>query len=210
MKVIEIYETIVGEGGKMGYPCTILRLGGCNLRCKWCDTEYAFDVSDCLEITVDEVARKLQELGHTKVMITGGEPLMQGKEVELLMSKYPDYYYMVQTNGSMSIKPVMDDADLICMDIKTPSSGMAGKFYEENLDMLCPYDEIKFVVADNIDYKFAVDTIKKYELDKIFNVFLSPVDADSKTAKKVTEWLVKDKLENVRISVQQHKIVGVR
>ena len=203
MFINEIYSSIQGESTYAGVPMTFVRLGRCNLRCRWCDTAYAFDVGT--EQTLVEILETVDALGQPVVEVTGGEPLLQ-KETPDLMQRLLDkgYQVLIETGGSLDISVVPEGVVRI-IDIKCPGSGESGRNRWDNLDALREGDQIKFVLADRDDYCWARDVIGKHRLDTRSMVLLSPVHGEL-NAQELVQWVLEDKL-NVRIQVQLHKFI---
>ncbi len=152
LKINEIYKSIQGESTSAGKPCVFVRLTYCNLRCTYCDTEYAF--YDGKDMSVQQVIDEVGKYNCKLVEVTGGEPLVQMDECLELMNKLCDlgYEVMIETGGSLSIKEV-DQRVKIIMDLKCPSSGMEKKNLYENIQYLKPTDELKFVIGNREDYE---------------------------------------------------------
>ena len=162
--VTEIFLTIQGEGRRAGLPCTLVRLCGCNLRCRWCDTRYAWTEGRRMEM--EEVLREVRRLRCGRVELTGGEPLLQEGAGELLGRLCEDgREVLLETNGSLDIAGV-DERVVRIMDIKCPSSGCDGATRWENVPLLRPRDEVKFVLADRADYEYARAAIARHALAK--------------------------------------------
>ncbi|MCK4602608.1 MAG: radical SAM protein, partial [Phycisphaerae bacterium] len=160
--VNEIFRSIQGEGARAGLPCTLVRLTGCNLRCNWCDTKYAW--AEGREMSVDEVLARVAELRCRRVEVTGGEPLAQPAAMELLRRLCEaGYETLLETNGSLDISQV-DPRVVRIVDLKCPSSGQADANRWENVEHLSSRDEVKFVIADRDDYEFACDAVRRGEL----------------------------------------------
>lgn len=203
LKINEIFYSIQGESSLMGVPCIFVRLTYCNLRCTYCDTEYAFyEGSDML---IDDIITKVESYNCKLVEITGGEPLVQDN-VHILMKKLCDkgYEVMLETGGSLTIKDV-DKRIKIIMDLKTPSSGMMDKNLYDNINYLKPADEVKFVIGDREDYEWSKEIIDKYKLNEKVTVLMSPV-FDKVQNIDLTTWILRDRL-NVRFQVQLHKYI---
>jgi len=203
MNVCEIFTSIQGESSYAGIPCIFIRLSGCNLRCTYCDTTYAYDQG--FPMSVDEILKMVQGSGLSLVEITGGEPLLQietGKLVDKLIQY--NYTVMIETNGSMVIKELNKNA-VIIMDIKTPSSGMADRMNYTNLDDLKPSDEVKFVIGDRADYEWAVGILKKYFLPDRCKVLFSNIFG-LLHPESLAQWIVEDSLP-VRLNLQIHKYI---
>ena len=203
LKVNEIFYSIQGESSYAGERCVFVRLTGCNLRCTYCDTEYAF--YDGEEFSIDEIIEKVNSYNCKLVEITGGEPLMQN-EVHQLMSKLCDagYKVLLETSGSLTIENV-DGRVVNILDFKTPSSGMEKKNYFKNVEYLKPEDEVKFVIGSRTDYDWSKKIIKKYQLDKKVKILFSSVFGIIEH-KNLVEWILKDNL-NVRYQLQLHKYI---
>ena len=203
LKINEIFYSIQGESTFAGERCLFVRLTGCNLRCTYCDTEYAFYDGD--EFSVHETVAKIKKYDCKLVEITGGEPLLQS-EVHELMSKLCDdnFTVLLETSGSLSIKNV-DERVVIIMDIKTPSSKMESKNIFENINFLKPNDEVKFVIGSHEDYDWAKEIIEKYNLDKKVKILFSSVFG-AVEHRDLVEWILRDNL-NVRYQLQLHKYI---
>ena len=203
LTITEIFHSIQGESSYMGRPCVFVRLTYCNLRCVWCDTEYAFDGGT--EMTLDEVLGAVRMYGCRLVEITGGEPLVQ-EGVYALMTQLCDegYEVLLETGGSIDISRVDPRVKRI-VDIKCPGSGMEKKNYWKNIDYLAPGDEIKFVIADRQDYEWAKDVMNTYELEKNGPVLMSVVFGVLEPI-QLAEWILEDKL-HVRFQLQMHKYI---
>jgi 7-carboxy-7-deazaguanine synthase len=201
--VSEIFRSIQGEGTRAGRPCTLIRLAGCNLHCRWCDTEYALHEGESM--TIETVLAKVAALKGKLVEVTGGEPLIQEGTLELLrrLSK-AGYEVLLETSGERDITPVGSPVVRI-VDIKCPSSGESQHIRWENLEHLRSTDEVKFVVADRADYDFAADVIARFDLVKHCTVLVGAV-AGQLDSGKLAEWILEDGL-NVRLQVQLHKIL---
>lgn len=205
IKVNEIFKSIQGESTYAGLPCTFIRLAGCNLRCTYCDTNYAFYQGK--ELTDDEIIAKIEEYGAGCVEFTGGEPLLQEetpKLLKVLLDK--GYKVLIETNGSICVG-CLDERLTIIMDIKTPKSGMSHRMNLKNLNFLKKTDEVKFVVMDESDYLWAKDVIVKNGLiDKFENrILLSPAYG-LLSPKSLVSWVLRDNLP-VRVQLQIHKYI---
>ncbi len=204
LKINEIYMSIQGESSKAGFPCVFVRLTYCNLRCTYCDTEYAF--YEGKDYTIAQVIEKVKEFGCRLVEITGGEPLVQDEECRLLMTKLCDeeFEVMLETGGSLPIKDI-DNRVKIIMDLKCPSSGMMKKNLYENINFLKADDELKFVIGSREDYEWTKEIIGKYELDKKCSILLSVVFGSLEPVALV-EWMLQDKIK-ARFQLQMHKFI---
>jgi len=203
MKVNEIFKSIQGETTFQGTPSLFIRTTGCNFRCNWCDTRYAYD--DGTDYTVDEILKIVEKYQYKYVVITGGEPLTQ-KEVPLLVERLirDGYTVLVETNGSLDISTLHPDSFKI-VDIKCPGSGMSEKMCWQNIDYLTAQDEIKFIIADREDYLWAKSIIESYKLPDRCAVLLSPV-FNKLDPKALAGWILADNL-SVRLQLQIHKYI---
>jgi 7-carboxy-7-deazaguanine synthase len=203
LKINEIFYSIQGESSFAGERCVFVRLTGCNLRCTYCDTEYAF--YDGFDMSVDEIVNKVASYNCDVVEITGGEPLLQN-EVHSLMTKLCDkgFTVLIETSGSLSIKNV-DKRVVNVLDFKTPSSKMDKKNDFSNVDYLKPTDEVKFVLGSREDYDWAKNIINKYKLDKKVTVLFSSVFGKIEH-EEIVNWILDDRL-NVRYQLQMHKYI---
>lgn len=204
LKVNEIFYSIQGEGTSTGLPCVFVRLTYCNLRCTYCDTEYAF--YDGKDMTFTEIIDEVKKYDCKLVEITGGEPLVQMDECLTLMNQLCDagFDVMIETGGSLSIKEI-DERVKIIMDLKCPSSGMEKKNLYENINYLKSTDELKFVIGSREDYDWTLEMIKKYQLINKCEILFSVVFGKLEPVQLVN-WILKDKL-NVRFQLQVHKFI---
>ncbi|MEL9999502.1 MAG: radical SAM protein [Thermoplasmata archaeon] len=202
MKVNEIFYSIQGEGVYMGIPMVFVRFTGCNLRCSWCDTKYAWEEGK--EMKIDEILAEIKKYKTNWVCITGGEPLLQEdiyKFIDRLLNM--GYKILLETNGSITLENLPCEDNLIVdMDIKTPSSGMSKFMDLSNLEILGPKDTVKFVIANQEDYAFFKEFIKNNEIKG--EIILQP--EGNKNLKWLVEKVLEDQL-NVRVLPQLHKIV---
>ena len=203
IKINEIYLSVQGESTHTGLPCIFIRLTGCNLRCSWCDTAYAFHEGK--NMSIDEILQKVESFGIHLVEITGGEPLMQDN-VYTLMRRLIEkgYKVMLETGGSISLERVPKDVIKI-MDLKCPGSGEQEKNNLDNLKLLTPHDEVKFVILDRKDYEWSRDIIEKFKINETAHILLSPV-FDKLELKEMVKWILEDRLP-VRLQTQLHKII---
>ncbi len=204
LTVNEIFHSIQGESTLAGAPCVFVRLTACDLRCRWCDTPYAFH--EGRKQSVDEVVAQVEAYGCPTVEITGGEPLLQADAIPL-MSRLLEkgYRVMVETGGHRSIAGVPAGVIRI-VDIKCPGSGESDRNDWSNLSLLTPLDQVKFVLADRADYEFAREVITREHLaDRCGAVLLSPVHGEL-ALKPLAEWILADRLP-VRLQVQLHKYI---
>lgn len=203
MKVCEIFSSIQGESSYAGIPCTFIRLSGCNLRCTYCDTTYAYEEGS--EMTVEEVMAEVRRSGLGLVEITGGEPLLQGEVSQLIERLVNDgYRVLVETNGSVDISNLNKEV-IVIMDIKTPGSGMASEVLLSNLSVLKREDEVKFVLCSREDYEWAKEFIKKHSLTERCTILFSPAFGVL-DPERLSRWIIEDRL-NVRLNLQIHKYI---
>jgi len=203
MKVCEIFTSIQGESTFAGVPCTFIRMSGCNMRCLYCDTVYAYEEGD--ELTEEEILDKVREAGLATVEITGGEPLLQ-PAVCLLVKNLLDlgYRVLIETNGSQDIEG-LDRRAVIILDIKTPGSGMSGRARLSNLFLLKPEDEVKFVMTDRNDYEWSRSFLREHSLERVCKILFSPAFG-MLDPRDLATWILEDKLE-VRLNLQLHKYI---
>jgi 7-carboxy-7-deazaguanine synthase len=204
LKVNEIFYSIQGEGTSTGLPCVFVRLTYCNLRCTYCDTEYAF--YEGKDMTFTEIIDEVKKYDCKLVEITGGEPLVQMDECLTLMKQLCDagFEVMIETGGSLSIKEI-DKRVKIIMDLKCPSSEMGKKNLYENINYLKSSDELKFVIGSREDYDWTLEIIQKYQLLNRCEILFSVVFGKLEPVQLVN-WILKDKL-NVRFQLQVHKFI---
>jgi 7-carboxy-7-deazaguanine synthase len=204
MLISEIFYSLQGEGKLIGAPTVFVRTAGCNLRCKWCDTEYAFEGGK--EMELDEIMKEIELHDCNQVCITGGEPLIQ-KDMVKLVQKLLDrnFSISVETGGSVSVDSLPCDEKLVVsLDIKCPSSGEEGKMDFSNIELMSPNDQLKFVIADDVDYTYAKEIIAKYH--PICKVIFQPVGGLELV--ELSEKVLKDRIEcDVRVLPQLHKLI---
>jgi 7-carboxy-7-deazaguanine synthase len=203
LRVTEIFRSIQGESTRTGLPCAFIRLTGCSLRCVWCDTAYAFHGGD--EMTVSEAASKVLALGTELVEVTGGEPLEQ-EAVYPLMERLLEagLTLLLETGGHVPLDRV-DPRVIKIVDVKAPGSGMEAANLPENLHLLGPRDELKFVLADRRDFDWALGFVRSRDLDRKNVVTFSPV-WERLSAADLAEW-VRDSGRNIRLGLQLHKLL---
>jgi len=205
LRVNEIFYSIQGESSYAGRPCVFVRLTGCNLRCSYCDTRYAYEEGGMLEI--NHIFEQIAPMQCRLVEITGGEPLMQEEAPVLIESLLEDgYEVLLETNGSLDIARV-DDRCVKIVDIKCPSSGMSDHMDMENLNRLSLHDEIKFVLGTREDYEYArkiLNHLNSRSL-KINSVNFSPVFGQLQP-ETLAEWILADHLA-CRLHLQLHKYI---
>lgn len=220
MFITEIFKSIQGESSYSGLPCIFVRLTGCNLRCKWCDTAYAFHGGT--KYSLDDILRRAAEFSGGRenggrnvrlVEITGGEPLLQPETPELARRLLDSgYTVLIETSGERDISQLPREVVKI-VDVKCPDSGEGGKFNLANLEALEKKDEIKFVIASRRDYDFAREFMAEHRLsERVHEILFSPVFADpagawpAMDARELAEWILADNLP-VRLGLQLHKFV---
>jgi 7-carboxy-7-deazaguanine synthase len=204
--VTEIFLSLQGESSFAGLPCTFVRLTGCALRCAWCDSAYAF--SGGTEMSVEEVVDEVERLGAPLVEITGGEPLEQESFYPLAAALCDrGHAVLVETGGHVPIGRV-DSRAIRILDVKCPGSGMENRNDLENLNLLGPRDEVKFVVADRTDFEWAEALVAERRLDEKHTILISPAfdGAASAIAPQVAEW-VRDSKRRLRLNLQVHKLL---
>ena len=207
LNVSEIFHSIQGEGSMAGLPCVFIRLQGCNLRCKWCDTPYALEIKEKADIlTLRQTIDRISGYKCKFIEFTGGEPLLQ-KNVLPLMQYLAEngYTIAVETNGNIDIG-ITPPGVIRIMDLKCPSSGMGDKNNFNNIEKLNEGDNVKFVIADKEDYEWAKSIYYEYELyDKPIHLIFSPAFGLME-AKELAARILEDKLK-VRLQLQLHKYI---
>lgn len=203
LRVTEIFHSIQGEADAVGWPTVFVRMTGCPLRCVWCDTEYSFHGGQWR--TIDQILVEVAQYGVRHVCVTGGEPLSQ-KRCLLLLHRLCDAGYEVslETSGALDIAAV-DPRVRKVVDLKAPGSGEAGRNRWKNLAHLRPHDQVKFVLADRIDYDWARAVVTEHALDTRCHVLFSPV-AGVLPPRELAEWILSDRLP-VRLQIQLHKLL---
>ena len=203
MKINEVFKSIQGESSYAGLPCVFIRTTSCNLRCRWCDTAYAFH--EGVERSVESLLQEVRSFGCRCVELTGGEPLLQ-EEIYPLMTTLLDegHLVLIETSGSVPVDRV-DPRAVLIMDIKCPGSGMSQTVHWENLRRLKARDEIKFVIANRADYDWAKEVLVKHALLDGRTVLFSPVFAELEP-RQLAEWILEDHLP-VRFQLQLHKYI---
>jgi 7-carboxy-7-deazaguanine synthase len=223
MFVTEIFKSIQGEGTRAGLPCIFVRLTGCNLRCTWCDTAYAFhggkkmSVDDVLA-RVDELAERREDTNSSRVAVplvelTGGEPLLQEEIYEVAQKLLTaGYTVLIETSGERFVGRLPQEVIKI-VDVKCPDSGEADTFEMKNLEAIGSRDEVKFVLSTRRDYEFARDFTRQHQLSqRVGAVLFSPVFDDPQgkwqglPPRALVEWILADGLP-VRLGLQLHKFV---
>ena len=201
LKINEIYHSIQGESSYSGLPCVFVRLTYCNLRCSYCDTEYAF--YEGKDMSIKQIIKKINSYKCNLVEITGGEPLLQKNCIKLINElEKNNKKVLIETGGSLSIQNISKKTHII-LDLKCPSSNMENKNLWANLDYIKKTDEIKFVVGNKVDYEWTKNIIKKYDLENKCHLLISPV-YDKIDNEKIINWILKDNLK-IRFQIQLHK-----
>jgi len=203
LRVNEIFHSIQGESTHAGRPCVFVRLTGCNLRCVWCDTAYAFHDGEPME--VEEVLARVRAYGCGLVEVTGGEPLLQPEAIDLMRALMAGgFEVLLETGGSLPIGNVPAGVKRI-VDVKCPGSGESARNLWGNLDVLRPGDELKFVVRDRRDYEWAAGEVRARELHERAPILFSPVHPGL-AGSDLAGWVLADRLP-VRVQLQMHKIL---
>ena len=201
LRINEIFHSIQGESTRAGEPCVFVRLTGCNLRCVWCDTEYAFHQGR--DMSVVEVLERVESYRCRMVEITGGEPLLQADVIPLMEELVQrNHVVLLETGGSLPIDGVPRGVRRI-IDVKCPGSGEADRNRWENLEQLREGDELKFVLAHREDYDWAVRQIEQRKLAGRCPLLFSPVHGEL-SAGEMAGWVLEDRLP-VRVQLQLHK-----
>lgn len=201
LRISEIFFSLQGESSRVGLPTVFIRLTGCPLRCTYCDSAHAFTGGQSLSIRA--ILEATAQFGTRYVCVTGGEPLAQKNCLNLLRALCDGGYSVsLETSGAIDISGV-DARVMKVLDIKTPGSGEAKKNLWENLAHLTRHDEIKFVLCDEADYRWAQQVVKTRKLDQHCEILFSPVHQEL-AARDVAEWILRDRLP-VRMQVQLHK-----
>lgn len=203
LRVTEIFHSIQGESSRVGLPTVFVRLTGCPLRCVWCDTEYAFSGGELLSLA--GILQRVAGFECPTVCVTGGEPLAQ-KNCLALLTALCDAGHSVslETSGALDISGV-DPRVARIVDLKAPGSGEAARNRWENLDVLTPHDELKFVLASRADYDWAVAACRQHEIFGRCPVLFSPVQGELDQA-QLAQWILEDRLP-LRFQLQLHKLL---
>lgn len=201
LRINEIFYSIQGESSFAGYPCVFVRMTGCNLRCTYCDTAYAYDEGQDMEIV--QIIENVEKYPCRLIEITGGEPLIQIETPELVYQLITrGWTVLLETNGTCDISKLPAGCIRI-LDIKCPDSGESGKMDWDNIPLLYKRDEVKFVLSSRDDFFWACDVVDRYRLNDKHIVHFSPV-VKKVNPQDLAEWLLKDNL-NIRIHIQLHK-----
>jgi 7-carboxy-7-deazaguanine synthase len=203
MKITEIYSSIQGETQYAGLPCTLVRTTGCDLRCGYCDSAFAFNGGR--DLSIDEIVGEVDRLGAPLVLLTGGEPMLQ-RELPKLAARLLDvgYRVMIETSGAHPLDALPAEVVRV-VDVKTPASGESHRMRWELLGSLRPRDAVKFVLADEPDYRWACDVVRTHELGGRTEVLFSPVHGRL-DPKDLVAWMLRDRIP-ARLNLQLHKYV---
>lgn len=204
LTVNEIYLSIQGESTHVGRPCVFVRLTACDLRCRWCDTPYAFTGGQ--KMSIEDVLEQIARHPCRLVEITGGEPLLQ-PDVHSLMARLlaSGSEVLLETGGHQPTDRVPDGV-VVILDVKCPASGEAGKMHWPNLDRVKPMDEVKFVIQDRGDFEYACDVVRRYDLaSRVRAVLFSPVHGVL-APDVLARWLLAEHVP-ARLQLQAHKYI---
>ncbi len=203
LRLTEVFVSLQGETSRTGLPTVFIRLAGCPLRCRWCDTPYSFQGGQT--ISLGALLARVADFGVPTVCVTGGEPLAQKNCLPLLTALCDaGYSVSLETSGALDISKVDPRVSRI-VDVKAPESGEDTRNRWENIAHLTPHDEIKFVLANRADYDWAVELLRERRLDRICPVLFSPVQGELAPA-DLADWIIADRLP-VRMQVQLHKVL---
>ncbi|HET6146370.1 MAG TPA: radical SAM protein [Polyangia bacterium] len=203
MRITEIYASIQGETQYAGLPCTLVRTTGCDLRCAYCDSAFAFHGGQ--DMALDQILTAVRDLGAGLVLLTGGEPMLQreiGQLAAMLLAE--GYRVMIETSGAHPVDSLPAEVVRI-VDVKTPGSGESARMRWDVLDGLRPQDAVKFVLASEDDYRWATEVIRSRKLDQRTEVLMSPSHGVLDPQQLVT-WMLRDRLR-ARLNLQLHKYV---
>ena len=203
LKITEIFASVQGETSYSGYPFAFVRLTGCNLRCRYCDTTYAYDSGE--EFPLEEVVSRVTAFRLTRACVTGGEPLLQEGAFALvtaLLDRGQDV--LVETNGTLPLAG-LDPRAVKIMDVKCPSSGEGRKMLWENFRHLTERDEVKFVISSEEDYRYAKEVAARYRRERKWGILLSPAFGFL-PPERLAGWMVADGID-ARLQLQLHKLV---
>jgi len=203
LKISEIFFSLQGESSRAGLPTVFVRLTGCPLRCVWCDTEHAFSGGN--KMSLDAILEEVRGYGVPHVCVTGGEPLAQRDCLALLRALCDAAYEVsLETSGALDISGV-DARVARIVDLKAPGSGESGKNRWQNVELLTPHDELKFVLKDRADYEWARQVIRDRRLETVCPLLVSPVQGEV-DPQELAEWVLADRLP-VRFQLQLHKLL---
>ncbi|MCG6966715.1 MAG: 7-carboxy-7-deazaguanine synthase QueE [Chromatiaceae bacterium] len=203
LRITEIFHSLQGEAASIGWRTVFVRLTGCPLRCGYCDTAYAFKGGEWWKI--DAILEQVAGFAARYVTVTGGEPLAQPECLTLLGALCDaGYRVSLETSGALDVTPV-DPRVVKVMDLKTPGSGEVDKNRYANIEHLSPADQVKFVIADEADYQWSCEQLRRWDLAARCEVLFSPVAGQMRPA-QLAEWILRDRLD-VRFQLQLHKIL---
>lgn len=203
LRITEIFHSLQGESRTVGWPTVFIRLTGCPLRCVYCDTEYAF--TGGTKMAIPQILARVREFDARYVTVTGGEPLAQKACLPLLTALADEGYEVsLETSGAIDVAPV-DPRVIKVVDLKTPSSGEVERNRYENLTLLGPRDQVKFVIMNRDDYQWSVDKLRSYQLAERVEVLFSPA-AGYQDPTELAEAILRDRLP-VRFQLQLHKLL---
>jgi len=204
LRITEIFHSLQGETSTTGLPTVFVRLTGCPLRCGYCDTAYAFEGGQ--KMALSDIMATVNDYGARYVTVTGGEPLAQPQCIDLLEQLCDaGYRVSLETSGAMSVADV-DPRVFKIVDLKTPGSGEMARNLYDNIPLLLPHDEVKFVICDRQDYDWSCLKMDELQLaDKVAEILFSPSQAEL-APRQLAEWMLQDKL-SVRMQLQTHKYI---
>ena len=204
LRITEIFYSLQGETSTTGFPTVFVRLTGCPLRCTYCDTEYAFHGGK--KYSLQQILADVDSYGTQYITVTGGEPLAQPNCIPLLAALCDKGYKVsLETSGAMPVEEV-DPRVVKILDLKTPASGEVSRNLYENIDLLQPHDEVKFVICDRADYQWARMKMDELGLlERVKNVLFSPSQGQL-TSTVLADWILQDRLP-VRFQMQLHKLL---
>ena len=204
LRISEIFYSLQGETRTVGLPTVFVRLTGCPLRCRWCDTEHAFKGGELLSI--EAVLAQVAQYSPSYVTVTGGEPLGQKACLQLLTALADQGYEVsLETSGALTLADV-DPRIVKVMDLKPPASGESHRNLYDNIALLGKQDQLKFVIADRDDYQWSVAKLIEYNLaDRVSDVLFSPV-SETMSAEQLAGWILEDRLP-VRFQLQLHRMI---
>ncbi|MCF6138321.1 7-carboxy-7-deazaguanine synthase QueE [Pseudalkalibacillus berkeleyi] len=218
LPMVEIFETVEGEGSMAGFPTVFVRVFHCNLRCTWCDTDYSYaPAKEEYKATIEEIVEKVQSFPSRRICFTGGEPLIHGTKSAALLKAMCDLDHItdvhIETNGAIDLIPfealrnedeaIKNKARFI-MDYKLPDSGEMDRMIHENFEILRSQDEIKFVIGSDEDFNIATSVVKEHH--KEGQVLFSPV-WETMPPKKLVSKMLAEPLPEVKLSLQMHKVI---
>jgi 7-carboxy-7-deazaguanine synthase len=218
LPMVEIFETVEGEGTMAGFPTIFVRVFHCNLRCTWCDTTYSYSPAKAeFEATIEEIVAQIKQFSSRRICFTGGEPLIHREKSAALMKAMAELDQItdvhIETNGAIDLEPfealrtddeVLNHKVRFVMDYKLPASGEMDRMIHSNFGLLAPQDEIKFVIGDDNDFRIATDIVKEHH--KHGQVLFSPV-WETMPPRRLVEKVLSEPLPDVKVSMQMHKII---